>query len=52
MENLREKAVRELLSEAKDNGSEVVILERALIRLNDADLFALYFEIFGRRLQP
>lgn len=45
--NLREKAINDLIEEAKRNINNHEMLYQALRRTGDMDLFALYVEVFG-----
>lgn len=45
---MREKAINDLIQEAKRNVNNHEMLFQALRRTADMDLFALYIEVFGR----
>ena len=47
MENLKERAIKELIAEGRKQGENVIALNAKLRNLQDNSLFAYYLQIFG-----
>jgi len=43
----RDRAIYDILTEAKKHGGGEIVLGKCLMRLSDPNLFALYLETFG-----